>query len=216
MPDTEITKLRDQDAWIVQRQDGAVGFGITRALHPGRNGGMVEVLEVRISGRFGDMSAHLPASADDWRARIQLLDAGYFFGKILGHDAWAINLSELHRGLAAEIRARAADPAEAERICEDLPEAIKIILQGRDDIPAEIAAVFPEDWDETLVPRRLRTDLAELWDDYWRPFKAQMKAEMTAGLLEPGRAVTGPAEDAAERHDEIEADIEEEAVGLTC
>lgn len=212
MPAAEITKLRDQDAWIVQTPDGAVGFSICLTGRPNWIGGAAETLQISISGRFGEMNAAFLSLGKDWRSLIQLTDAPYFFGKALGHEAWVVNEVQLHRNLSVQIGDRIADPAAADRVRAQIPETIARILQGREDIPAEVADVLPEEWDETLVPRKLRPDLGELWADYWRPFKAQMKAEMLAGIAEPGRAVAADADVAAVPIDD--AEVEEETAGM--
>lgn len=210
MSETQIIAAGDTAAWTVRAPGGAVGFTVSLSSRIGTSGRDVEVVEFGIAGQFGRMTAEFLTLGQDWRMLAQHYDRGYFFGKALGHEAWNVDEGELHRRLEAELRERAEDPAVADRLVEQLPEAVQLILQGRVDIVPEFAEALPDDWDETLVPRQLRPELVTLWDDYWRPFKAQMKAEWLAGVGEPGREIeTAPAVEA-----EIEAEHEEEAVAL--
>lgn len=210
MSETQIIAAGDTAAWTVRAAGGAVGFTVNLASRTGTSGRDVEVVEFGIAGRFGRMTAEFLTLGQDWRMLAQHYDRGYFFGKALGHEAWNVDEGELRRRLEAELRERVSNSEVADRLIEQLPEVVQMILQGRVDIAPEVAEALPDDWDETLVPRQLRPELVTLWDDYWRPFKAQMKTEWLAGVGEPGREVeTAPAVEA-----EVEAEHEEETVAL--
>lgn len=209
MNHSAVTALPDSVSWVIQGPGGAAGIAIEQRSRQERAGHVAQLLSIGVAAPCGVMRAEFRTLDQDWRMMIQHYDRGYFFGKALGHAAWNVDREELAGTIVGHIDAAADTEEQKASLKQLLPAAISVIVSGGEDIPDRLAAVLPDDWDETLVPRTLKPELEDFWTSYWIPFKAQMKAEMLAGVPEPGMDMADAearSHDATERGEVIEED----------
>lgn len=207
MSDIVVSRMKDQPTWRVGRQE--TGFATIRmhltSSRNARSGAPRDLVAFDMDTSLGRMKGAFATAGRDWRYAAFLLDREFFFGQVLSHNAWNIDTVGLAKNLRRQIKGAAWDQATEGRLLGMVPEAVQVIAAGRRDIPHELDAALPEDWDETLVPRRIRPELVAFWSDTWRPFVRSMKRDVEEGVPEPGavehRETMTDRLDAASQHE---------------